>query len=184
MPIKCPVKRGNYKCSYPHCSQNTTPYTLTPKPTGPQNPKNPSATPQQPASIPISLPIPKATPVRDPSSSVIKSVIGPPGPATSPTRQKHHALARGAPPAPPPPAPTPLTHSPRPPPRRDLEGWQAGAPQWRNRKSALTPPPAVPWAAVPRTRGRRPNRGECSPMQGRTAIQQRAIDAPNKAPWA
>ena len=68
MPIKCPVKRGNYKCSYPHCSQNTTPYTLTPKPTAPQNPKNPSATPQQPASIPISLPIPKATPVRDPAS--------------------------------------------------------------------------------------------------------------------
>ena len=71
MPIKCPVKRGNYRCSYPHCSQNTTPYTLTPKPTAPQNPKHPSATPQQPASIPISLPIPKATPVRDPVSQSV-----------------------------------------------------------------------------------------------------------------
>ena len=172
MPKKCPVKRGNYKGSYPHCSQNTTPYTLTPKPTAPQTPQNPNATPQQPASFPISLPS---------SPGPGKTVIGPSEPATTSSRQKHHAHARGAPPAPPPPAPTPPTHLPRPPPRRGLEGWQAGAPQWRNRKTALTPPPAVPWAAVPRTRGRRPNRGTSSPMQG-GGRPWRAIDAPNEAP--
>ena len=91
MPIKCPVKRGNYKCSYPHCSQNTTSNTLTPKPTAPQNPKNPSATPQQPASIPISLPIPKATLVRDPASGHIIS--------QSVSQSSGHRDQRRAPPA-------------------------------------------------------------------------------------